>query len=297
MNEEDNKLTETSTVKVEIEKGKNPPIKEAAQYNTGCIETNELTLKVKGNRLQKMRQGNRLQKMWQNSFLQKMWQNSLSQKVWKEVAYASAIYLFLTLIIFGLLFLIDNLGETNTTSKTTDSNIASKTTEAIDSNIASKTTETTNSELASKKLELNNNNKLKEYELHITLYQYYLTLGFSAFSFFCVMIGGILAYILKNYKESPEIIPFAKGRWKIPMLKLALLLPIFMSSVFFSIFIYGAFKWYVVQISIIALANDLRITKVPDLQILIQMLGLFGAIFLFIGFILLTHLTQVNEKE
>lgn len=170
--------------------------------------------------------------------------------------------------------MIGNLGENNVPP------------ENINSNISSEKKERTNSEEVSKQMELINNNKMKEYELHINLYQYYLTLGFSAFSFFCVITGGILAYILKNYKESPEIIPFAQGRWKIPMLKLALLLPILMSSVFGSIFFYGAWKWFDVKINIINLGKDLKMSKIPDLQILFQMLGLFSLIFLFIGFIL-----------
>jgi cytochrome b subunit of formate dehydrogenase len=135
------------------------------------------------------------------------------------------------------------------------------------------------------------NRKMKEYELHISLFQYYLTLGFSAVTFFYAITGGILAYILKAGEENPKSItfkiPFMEREWKVPMLKLSLLLPILLSNVFGCIFIYGAYKWLTVKGSIIVLRADLGIKKVPDLQILLQMLFLFGGIFFFVGFILL----------
>lgn len=139
--------------------------------------------------------------------------------------------------------------------------------------------------------------KLKEYELHINLYQFYLNLGLSAISFFYLITGGTLVYFLTNYKHSPPKTIILRERESLkdslclvtdfPILRIALLLPILLSGVFGWAFIYGAKKWLEVISAIGGFRDDLGIEKVPDIQFLHQLLCVFGSIFFVVGLFLL----------
>lgn len=137
--------------------------------------------------------------------------------------------------------------------------------------------------------------KLKEYELHVTLYQFYLKLALDAITFFYLLTGGILAYSLTNYKESPRMRIFLFGD-KFPIVKLSLLVPILLSGVFGCLFIYGAKKWYALVDRIGAFRNFLDIDKVPDIQMLSQILLVFGGIFFLVGIVLIIFLFVDLDK-
>lgn len=124
--------------------------------------------------------------------------------------------------------------------------------------------------------------KMKEYEIHINLYQIYLNLGLNAIAFFYILTGGILAYFFGNYETSPTV-PFSlfKGTrlnptGKISILKLSLLLPILLSAVFGWVFIYGAVKWSSIMITIQEIRDYMGFVKAPDIQILYWFLLVFG---------------------
>lgn len=131
--------------------------------------------------------------------------------------------------------------------------------------------------------------RLKEYELQINLYQFYLNLALSAITFFYLLTGGILAYSLTNYKESPRK-PIPLFGEKFPIVKLSLLLPILLSGVFGWVFVYGARKWNSLVDRIGGFRDDLSIEKVPDIQMLSQLLLVFGIIFFFVGIVLIIFL-------
>ena len=126
--------------------------------------------------------------------------------------------------------------------------------------------------------------RMKEYELHIGIYQFYFNLGLSAVTFFYLLTGGILAYFLTNYRQSPKKTLF---NVEFRILKLALLLPILLSGVFGWIFIYGANKWVAVIEKVRGFRNYLGIEKVPDMQMMHMLLLVFGYIFFIVGLVLI----------
>ena len=133
--------------------------------------------------------------------------------------------------------------------------------------------------------------KLKEYELHINLYQFYLNLGLSAIVFFYLLAGGIIAYLLAHYNDSTNIkITFINIESR--MLKFSLLLPILLSGVFGWVFLYGARKWRQVMDTIKKLRAHLNNEKAPDIQILYWFLLVFGNKFFIVGLLLLALLSM-----
>jgi hypothetical protein len=132
--------------------------------------------------------------------------------------------------------------------------------------------------------------KLKEYELHINLYQFYLNLGLSAIVFFYLLAGGIIAYLLAHYSDATNVkIIFINIESR--MLKLSLLLPILLSAVFGWVFLYGARKWRQVMLTIKNLRMHLDNEKAPDIQILYWFLLVFGNKFFIVGLLLLASLS------
>ena len=122
--------------------------------------------------------------------------------------------------------------------------------------------------------------RIKEYELHIALYQFYFKLGLDVVSFFFLLTGGIVAYVLTNYKRSPK----TKIRnVEFPILKLALLLPILLSGVFGWTFVYAANKWLAVVGKVRRFRIYLGLEKVPDMEMMYVLLLVFGYIFFVVG--------------
>ncbi len=153
---------------------------------------------------------------------------------------------------------------------------------------------------------------LKEYEIHIDLYKNYIDLGLSAVTFFFLITGGILTYILKNESETNETTILSRSTRKESRstrkeskstrkdkrnIKQALLLPILLSNVFGCIFIYGAVKWYEVKNVIDSLRFSLKIQRVPDVEILLMMLIVFGIVFFIVGLFLISLLGDENFEE
>ena len=85
--------------------------------------------------------------------------------------------------------------------------------------------------------------KIKELEIRISHYKYYITAALQANVFFYVTTGGVIAYYLKYTHEA-----------KIPHLEFFLLLPILLGSVLGGVFFYGA--W--LQATAVEHINDVR---------------------------------------
>lgn len=136
---------------------------------------------------------------------------------------------------------------------------------------------------------------IAEYEIHIDLYKNYMTLSLNAVSFFFLITGGILAYILKI--ESPTKIKLPLSGKKVPRENFALFLPILLGNILCFIFIYGAFKWSEVKEAIDYLRESLKIQKVPDVEVLWIVLIVFGIVFLVVGLTLIIFLYYDDKNK
>lgn len=120
--------------------------------------------------------------------------------------------------------------------------------------------------------------KLKELEIRIDSYKYYLNIALQANAFFYVITGAVLGFYLTGLKDQPTNIH----------LKYFFLLPILIGSVLGAIFIYGSRMQWLGANSIERIRREfgrmgINIEEIPDLNFLHLLLQIFGTIFIAVG--------------
>jgi hypothetical protein len=119
--------------------------------------------------------------------------------------------------------------------------------------------------------------KKKDYERYIKFYKYYFNLALKANGFFYAIIGGILSIIL--IKEVPP----ANAK----ITAYCIMIAVFMSFAFGGLFIYGSILWNRMKWRMNVVRSELNIEKNVDVHFLTIALGLFGAIFVVVGIVML----------
>ncbi len=117
----------------------------------------------------------------------------------------------------------------------------------------------------------------KEYDYHIDLYKFYLEMALKANGFFYAILGAIFSFVLTRG------IPAAS----VKLIVVSLLIPILMSLAFAWTFIRGAKLSEQVRWTINVIKSQLKIERAPDVQILSELLRIFGCIFVLVGAIII----------
>jgi len=117
--------------------------------------------------------------------------------------------------------------------------------------------------------------KWEEYKIHIELYKYYLDIFLKASLALLGITGGILTFYFNDKTGSGSL------------LKKALYLPLVFCLAYAGVYLYGAWLWCKVSVTVELLRVQLGIERVPDIQILTALLVVFGAVFYIIGVALL----------
>ena len=112
--------------------------------------------------------------------------------------------------------------------------------------------------------------QLRKYASHYERYNAYMDIAFKANVFFYVVTGSILGFYLANSSK--------------PYVKIALLIPMLLGTVFGGVFLYGSYLWGKARRNIKNLEEELiekeLIIPPLDLHLLSWLLLIFGIIFL-----------------
>jgi hypothetical protein len=112
----------------------------------------------------------------------------------------------------------------------------------------------------------------KEYDVHIHSYEFYLEYGLKAVAVFYAVIGGILSvYFGSSRRVDGSVLIVLLG------------LPVLMSLILGTTFLWGACKWHRMSKHIKRLVRRLRIHKPPDIVLLTSLLLIFGSLYILTG--------------
>jgi hypothetical protein len=112
--------------------------------------------------------------------------------------------------------------------------------------------------------------QLRKYASHYERYNAYMDIAFKANVFFYVVTGSIVGFYLSNSSK--------------PYVKIALIIPMLLGTVFGAIFLYGSYLWRKARRTIKNLEEELidkeLIIPPHDLHLLSWLLLIFGIIFI-----------------
>jgi len=109
----------------------------------------------------------------------------------------------------------------------------------------------------------------KQYELHVSLYKFYLDLAIKLNIFFYAVTGGLLSFYFSHANDGAV-------RW-------SLALPAVMSFAFAWLFYRAASLVGVVRREVFRIRDALGLLTAPELQVLVYVLMIFCVLFLIVG--------------